>query len=115
MKINFNNQKIEIADVKKCRGFSRAKGLMFCRRKKANALLFEFSRDVKFHLTSLFVFFPFIVLWLDENNQVIEARKIKSFQFRIPFSKSYRKILEIPFNEKYSSVIESFPTEMRKI
>ena len=104
-----------ISEIKKCGSFSRAKGLMFSRRENAKALLFEFPRSVKFHLTSLFVFFPFVVVWLDEENKVIEVRKIKPFVFEIPFSNSYRKILEIPVNKKYEKVLEDFPTEMRKI
>ena len=58
MEIKFKNKKINVPDVRKCRGFSRGKGLMFSRREKKDALLFEFPRNVKFHLTSLFVFFP---------------------------------------------------------
>jgi uncharacterized membrane protein (UPF0127 family) len=107
MKINFKGKDIEIPDVKTCNWFMKFKGLMLCRREKARALLFEFRSPVNFHLTSLFVFFPFVAIWLGEKNEIIKMKKIKPFTFEIPFSKFYRKILEIPINKKYLEIVQS--------
>jgi uncharacterized membrane protein (UPF0127 family) len=92
--------------AKRCNFLGRAKGLMFTRRKKAKALLFEFQRPVNFRIHSLFVFFPFVAIWLDKRNRVIEIKQIKPFLFSIKSKKSYFKLLEIPLNEKYLRKIE---------
>ena len=111
---NYKGKKIKVKDVKECKGLAMGKGLMFSRREKAKALLFEFRNPVKFHLTSLFVFFSFIAIWLDDKNNVLEIKKIKSFIPKISSTKTYKKILEIPINETYREVVEIL-VEDRKI
>ncbi len=106
MKINFKDKEVEIPDVKECKSFAMGKGLMFSRREKAKALLFKFKNPVKFHLTSLFVFFPFLAIWLDDKNNVVEMRKIKPFILEIPSTKSYYKLVEIPINKTYHGVVK---------
>lgn len=103
----FNNKKIKIS-VKKVLGFEKGAGLMFSSRKKAKALLFEFGKPVKISFTSLFVFFPFIIIWLDSRNNVLYFKKIKPFAFHIPSLKPCRRVLEIPFNNNYEKIINKF-------
>ena len=96
-------------DVKKFSGIKNfTSGLMFISKEKAKALLFEFRKPVRFSLTSVFVFFPFVILWIDEKNKVVDFRKIKPFTFHIPSRKPYKKLLEIPFNENYKKILEVF-------
>ena len=87
--------------AKHCNFFEEAKGLMFTRREKAKVLLFEFKKPVNFRIHSLFVFFPFLAIWLDERGKVIEIKKIRPFVFSIKPRKAYKKLLEIPLNKKY--------------
>lgn len=77
------------------------RGLTFRRRSNAPALLFDFGKRVRFALTAFFVFFPFLVLWLDEKNRVLEVQRVKPFLFHINTKKPFTKIVEIPINEKY--------------
>ena len=102
------SKKIEIPDVKRLNFFEKGIGLMFCRRKNARALLFEFDKPASFHLTSFFVFFPFLVLWLDKNNKIIGKKIVKPWEITISSSvKSYYKILEIPLNNFYLSKVKN--------
>ena len=102
---NFNNKKIKIS-VKKLSWFEKGIGLIFSSRKKAKALLFEFKKSAKISFTSLFVFFPFIIIWLDDKNKVLGFKEVKPFTFHIPSEKSYKKVLEIPFNDSHKKIID---------
>lgn len=102
------SKKVLISEVKKVSRFGKGFGLMFHRREKARSLLFEFRRPVDFHLTSLFVFFPFVVIWMDENEKVLDVKIVKPWKLTV-FStvKRYSKILEIPMNKFYSSQVKN--------
>lgn len=108
MKIKLGEKEIEISGVEKCNLFMKFKGLMFCTRGKAKALLFEFKNPVKIKFHSLFVFFPFVAVWLDEKNKVIDFRVIKPFTWTISSEKKYKRLLEIPMNNLYRKIITSF-------
>ena len=90
-------------DVKRDNG---AIGLMFKKRENASALLFEFDPRSRIPLHSWFVFFPFLVIWLDGNNKMLEMRVINPFSFRILPRKSFSNAVEIPLNKKYSRIIQ---------
>ena len=105
--IKIGSKKIDIPEVKKVSKLGKGFGLMFRRREKSPALLFEFNKLVDFHLTSLFVFFPFVAIWLDKNNKVLEKKIIKPWKLTVFSSvKSYYKILEIPMNNFYLSKVK---------
>jgi uncharacterized membrane protein (UPF0127 family) len=93
-------------DVKKCNGLHRVKGLMFSRKEKAKALLFDFNKPRREAIHSLFVFFPFVVAWLDSKGKVIVIRKVKPFTLSVSIKKSYSKLIEIPINKKYSNIVK---------
>jgi len=112
MRIFYKNKRFEIP-VKKVSFFGKFSGLMF-RTKETGNLLFDFRRDVEFSLHSFFVFFDFLVLWLDENNKVVDFRVAKPFLFSIRTKKPFRRILEIPINRKNSKIVSFFVGE-RKI
>ena len=109
MKFNFKykNKKFGIS-VKKLSWFRKGIGLMFSSRKKAKALLFEFQKPTKMSFTSLFVFFPFIIIWLDDKNNVLDFKKVKPFTFHISSEKPCKRVLEIPFNDNYEEIIRKF-------
>ena len=99
LKIKIKNRSFLIKEVKPAKGFEIFRGLMFSNREKSHALLF----NIKSSLHSLFVFLPFIVLWLDDKNKVLEWKLVKSWKLYINSNSDYSKILEIPINRRYKS------------
>jgi len=110
MKISVNFKgKNNLIDVRKTGFFGKGLGLTF-RTKNTENLLFEFSRAVNWqgNLTSIFVFFPFMTLWLNDKNKVIDFRVVRPFEFCIRQKKKFHKIVEIPLNDKNKSIIVRF-------
>ena len=103
--LNFKNTKI-LLEVKNCNFFERFKGLMFTRIKKAKPLLFDFRKETKIPLHSFFVFFNFLVFWLDKNNNVIDYKICRPFQVNISTKRKFRKIVEIPLNKDYRGILK---------
>ncbi len=102
--LNFGRKKIPI-EANIARGFRRIIGLMFSRRENAKILLFEFPKPVRLAIHSLFVFFPFIAIWIDDGGKIIEIRKVKPFLPHICPSENFSSFVEIPLNKKNKSVI----------
>lgn len=102
--LNFNGKRIKL-NLKVCNFFERFSGLMFCRRKNAKALLFDFKKPTRVRLHSFFVFFPFLVIWLDDQNKVVDVEFVNSLRSSIFCRKPFSKIIEIPFNEKYKKIV----------
>lgn len=89
MKIN-----VETAD----NFFEKTRGLMF-RRKFDKALLFTLKKKTRIGaaIHSLFVFFPFDVVWLDENKMIVDLKEsVKPFSLNIFPKKECNYILELP-------------------
>jgi len=107
MKIKINKKVIEIKNPKLCNRFERFLGLMFTQRKKARTLLFDFKKPMKIAIHSYFVFFPFIALWLDDKNEIIELKVVHPFNLLVLPKKSFTKLIEIPINKKYEEIIEA--------
>jgi len=99
--------KIKNIMVKRCGFLDRSFGLMF-RTKNHPVLLFDFKKRTRLALTSYFVFFPFLVLWLDESNHVLERKIVRPFVFSIKPDFDFTKIIEIPLNENNKDLINSF-------
>jgi len=109
MDIKLEGKKITIPDIKKCNLFWMIKGLMFTKRNKAKALLlFNFKKPRKAKIHSFFVFFPFIAVWLNDKNEVIEFKIVKPWIPLILPNKKFSKMVEIPINKKYSKIAEYF-------
>lgn len=105
IKLNFKGKKFEI-DLQICNWFGMFRGLMFRSRENSPALLFDFKERTKIRIHSLFVFFPFVAIWLDDKNKIIDLRIVKSFNFSVSPGKSFRKLVEIPINKRYEKIIE---------
>jgi len=99
-KIFFNAEKAE--------GLKQIFGLMFIKKEKAAPLLFEFKDKKIISLHSFFVFFPFLAIWLDDKDEILETRLVKPFSFCISPKKPFTKVLEIPFNQKYKKIAQKF-------
>lgn len=107
MIIKYKSKNIEIPHLKKLSEFGKFFGLMFVRREKARALLFEFKKPTKLTIHSCFVFFPFAAIWLDKRNKIIFSSTIKPFRAGISPGKPFCKLIEIPFNTRYSKILQS--------
>jgi len=103
--LEYKNKKFEIT-VKECNWFKKISGLIFTRREKAKALLFDFKKPVQWNFHSLFVFFPFIAIWLDDNDKIISIKNIKPFKYNLSPKKPFEKVIEIPINSRYNKIIK---------
>ncbi len=103
--IKENSKKILVKNIKRLSEFQKGIGLMFHRREKCPAMLFEFNELTNLKIHSWFVFFPFVAVWTDKNNKIIEKRIIKPFRIFIGPKKSFYKLVEIPINSEYKKEI----------
>lgn len=90
--------------VRKVGFFGKILGLMFRGRGTKN-LLFEFSEGSETKLHSFFVFFDFLVLWLDKNNNAVDFRVVTSWKPSISSKKTFSKIVELPLNPENRQVV----------
>jgi len=105
---DFKGEKINLK-VKVCNSFEKFIGLMFSRREKAKALLlFDFKKPHRMKIHSLFVFFLFFAVWLDDRNKVMELKLVKPWKFLVLPKKPFFKLIEIPINHRYKNILE-FP------
>ena len=106
MDLTYKKRRISI-ELKKLSELGKVRGLMFRSSKNSQNFLFEFKKKKRQTLHSLFVFFPFLVLWLD-GNEVKEIQYIDSFRLSIKPKNNYNKCIEIPFNRKNRNIIAFF-------
>ncbi len=110
-RLKVNGQEIIIPNIKKASNLEKFFGLMF-KSKNTNALLFEFNKG-KRQIHSLFC--PlFLAVWLNES-RIVDSKLIKPCRFSVNCEQEFDKLIEIPFNEKYSKVINFFLSLERKI
>lgn len=104
--IKYKSRGIKVNDVKKVSEFEKIIGLMFRCREKCPAMLFEFKKPTQMKIHSLFVFFPFVAVWLDNQNNIIDLKIVKPFQLSVYCKKYFYKLLEIPLSRKYKKEIQ---------
>lgn len=104
IKINFNDNKLDIEEVGLADSlWLKFRGLMFRNVKNSPRLLF----NGRFAIHSYFVFFPFLTLWLDSENNVVDYKIVKPFKTYVNSSKKFSKILEIPLNKGNKNIVDS--------
>lgn len=117
--IFFGNKKSFAINLKECNFFWKGVGLMFSRREKAKNLLFRFNKKIKIVIHSFFVFFPFIAIWLDEKNKIIDIKIVKPFTSHVVPREKSLSLIELPLNEKNKFITQNiffaFPSLIRKI
>lgn len=106
----YNKEKICL-DVKECGFFERFRGLMFRKKNFSDILLFDFKKPVGYSIHSWFVFFDFLAVWIDENDNVIEIKRVKPFVFRIKPKQKFSRLIEIPFSDKNKKTIQKLVEE----
>ena len=77
---------------------------MFRRREKSPILLFNLKKPIAIH--SFFVFFPFLALWLDNKNNVVEWKIVKPFSIHEKSKKHFSSIIEIPLSRRYHYLVK---------
>jgi uncharacterized membrane protein (UPF0127 family) len=105
--IRYKRKKISV-NARKCNILGKTIGLMFSRREKAKILLFKFKKKQKIKIHSMFVFYKFIAVWLDEKNNVVDLKIVKPFLPCISHKKTALSLVEIPINNHYSRIANSF-------
>lgn len=98
IKIKFKGKEAEV-EAERVSLFGSALGLMF-KGKNTKNLLFEFKRDTRTSIHSLFVFFRFLAIWLDKDNNVVDFRIVKPFSIDVNSKSNFRRLLEIPLNDR---------------
>ncbi len=85
--------KIELADTM----LKKLKGLMF-RKNLNHALVFILNKKTRIgaSIHSFFVFFPFDIIWLDNEKIVDLKEKVKPFTFNITPEKPSNIFIELP-------------------
>lgn len=102
-------------DLEECGFFGKVRGLMFRRLGNAPILSFSWKEDTNVSLHSLFVFFPFIVIFLDDKNNILEMREIFPWNLAIESKKKFSRIIEIPVSQKHRRLIEHLSSLSRKV
>ncbi len=106
MIIKYDNKKINIP-IKKVLFFGKISGLMF-KNKETKNLLFEFKKETTMKIHSFFVFFPFLAIWTNQKNEVVEFKFVKPFNPVIKSKKPFQKLIEVPLNSKNKKIIDYF-------
>jgi len=101
---NYKKNKFNIR-VRECKGLHKILGLMF-KSRDADALFFNFNKQTNTKIHSFFVFFPFVAIWLDERNNLVDIKKVKPFTFSTGSRKTFNKLIEIPLNKRYLYIIK---------
>jgi len=76
--------------------------------KETDNLLFVFDKDTRTPIHSYFVFFSFLAVWLDKNNNALECQIVKPFASVVKPEKKFRKLVELPLNSKNIEIIKFF-------
>jgi len=81
--------------------FTQFIGLMFS-SSKTPIRLFSYKSDKSIKIHSWFVFYSFLIVWLDKKNHVIAYKKVNPFTTSVEAPKKFRSFIEIPIDEKYA-------------
>ena len=102
---NYRRRNFRI-NVNVCNNIQKIIGLMFKTKENADSLLFDFKKPVNMKIHSMFVFFPFIAIWLDRKNKVIRLKKISPFKISLTPKRPFIRLIEIPINQKYAKIVK---------
>lgn len=102
VKIKNGGKSLELV-VRKVGFLGKVLGFMF-RTRGTSPLLFEFRKKGRKRFHSLFVFFSFFLVSLDDENNVIETTLVKPFCFEKKVSFLTRRIIEIPIDERRNEI-----------
>ena len=96
-----HNGKVYEFPLEKYSSWKIYKGLMFSKNKKP--LLMEIKNK---SIHSMFVFSPFLALWLNDDNRIVDYRLVHPFSSSIIPKSDFSKIIEIPYEGEYKNIID---------
>lgn len=106
--LKYKKKKLTI-QIKKLSFVQKGIGLMFkFYPEKTDNLLFEFKSPIKRAIHSFFVFFDFLAVWLDKDNEVLEWRIVNPFNPIVKPQNRFSKLIEIPLCKKNKGIINFF-------
>jgi uncharacterized membrane protein (UPF0127 family) len=106
MKITYRGKTLTIK-AKEVSWLGKFSGLMFRTRRTRN-LFFTFPSEDLAAIHSFFVFFPFLALWLDDKNRVIDHSVVRPFTLLVRPRHSSKRLLELPLNVENTKIIQFF-------
>ncbi len=101
----FNRRKHLQIEVKRVGFFTQFIGLMFSRR-KTPIRFFSYSSDRKVPIHSWFVFYDFLIVWMDSENKIVSWKVVKPFTSLVLPTIDCRAFIEIPIDGKYRKELE---------
>jgi len=107
MIVYYKSKKIIIKNLRKLSNLGKITGLMF-RSKSAFNLLFNFDKNTNMPIHSFFVFYDFLAIWTDENNNAVDFKIVRPFTSIIKSKRPFRKLIELPINESNKAIIKFF-------
>ena len=108
MKFDFFKGKKKLSvNVLKMNFLTQYLGLMFS-SSKTSIRLFSYSKDCGIMIHSWFVFYPFLIVWLDKSKKVIGFKKVLPFTSCVIPKKKFRHFIEIPFNSLNKKILSNF-------
>jgi uncharacterized membrane protein (UPF0127 family) len=105
--VKYKGKRISV-DVSRCALIGKGIGLMFSRKERAKVLLFDFNYPSRMGIHSYFVFFDFIAVWVDEDDNVVQVDCVKPWTSFLCPKKRYVKLIEIPINKKNEKLVGKF-------
>ncbi len=84
--------------------FTQFIGLMFS-SSKTSIRLFSYKCDKMIRIHSFFVFYSFVIVWLDSKNKVIGHKIVRPFTASVEPPRKFRSFIEIPLDDKYSKEV----------
>lgn len=105
--IKYKKRRISLT-AEDCSFFRKFSGLMFSEKEKAGVLLFSFRRRQSIKIHSLFVFYDFAAVWLDDKNNVVDVKIVHPFSLCASPKKPCFKLLEIPLSRKNRKTADFF-------
>jgi len=112
--IHYKKKRIKII-AEDCNILQKFIGLMFSSKNKAKILLFNFKRRQGIRIHSFFVFYPFVAVWLDKKNKVVDLKIVKPFTFCVSPKRKCLKLVEIPMSHQYKKIIKRISPTRRNI
>jgi uncharacterized membrane protein (UPF0127 family) len=103
--LKFGKRKL-LLNIKKQSFFEIGRGLLFYSREKAPILMYKSNNPKLDAIHSWFVNFPFLAIWLDKNNNILEIRRIDPWKIHANHDGNWNKLIEVPISKRYDDKIK---------
>ena len=76
--------------------------------KNSQNLLFKFRKPARYSIHSFFVSFPFLAVWLNKENKVLDFKIVNPYNFSVKPKVPFTNLIEIPLNRENQKIIKFF-------